>query len=133
MDQEETAENKDFLEPVDGKFIYQVDKNMRVRFNSEGWVEEIGRGGPGDPMGTVLQGKPGTKLDDIQARRYYDLCARAILLDVHPQKNSSDRGGCEGLILFKDLEPGCRLYKRVNRVIEIANHNFKLGLKPLVE
>lgn len=128
MDQEETS---DVLEPVDGKFIFQVDKNMRVRFNSDGWVEEIGRGGNGDPMGTILQGKPGTKLDDVQARRYYDLYARAILLDVHPQRNSADKGGCEGLVLFKDLEPGCGLYERVSKVIAVANHHFKMDVKPL--
>ncbi|MCB1529798.1 MAG: hypothetical protein H6853_06890 [Rhodospirillales bacterium] len=129
MNQEETG---DVLEPVDGKFIFQVDRHMRVRFNSDGWVEEIGRGGNTDPMGTILQGKPGTKLDDVYARRYYDLYARAILLDVHPQKNSTDKGGCEGLILFRDLEPGSGLYERVSKVIAVANHHFKMDVKPLV-
>jgi hypothetical protein len=49
------AEATAYLTPVDGKFIFQIASNVRVRFNAEGWVEEIGRGGSGDSLGTTLQ------------------------------------------------------------------------------
>lgn len=117
-------------DPVEGRFIFQVDPNMRVRFNAEGWVEEIGKGGAGDPLGTKLQGKPGSKLDDIYTRRYYDLFTRAIILDIFPKQNS-DKSGAEGLVLFKDLEPGSPMYDRVNLLIAIANKHFSMNLKPL--
>lgn len=120
----------DIPEPVDGKFIFQVDPTMRIRFNNDGWVEEIGKGGPDDPLGTKLQGKPGSKRDDIFARRYYDLYTRAVILDIHP-RTPSDMCGAEGLILFRDLEPGSPLYERVNKIIAIANHAFGMNLKPL--
>ncbi len=117
-------------EPVEGRFIFQVDPNIRVRFNADGWVEEIGKGGAGDPLGTKLQGKPGSKLDDIYVRRYYDLYTRALILDVFPKQNS-DKSGAEGLVLFKDLEPGSPMYDRVNLLIAIANKHFSMNLKPL--
>lgn len=117
-------------DPVDGKFIFQIDANMRIRFNADGWVEEIGKGGAGDALGTKLQGKPGSKLDDIYVRRYYDLFSRALILDVFP-KQASDRSGAEGLILFKDLESGSPMYDRVNMIIGIANKHFNMNLKLL--
>ena len=117
-------------QPVDGKFIFQIDSNIRIRFNADGWVEEIGRGGADDPLGTILQGKPGSKLDDIFARRYYDLYTRAIILDIFP-KRDSDRSGAEGLVLFKDLEQGSHMYERVQLIIRIANEAFGLNIKPL--
>jgi len=127
-----TAPNADkaYLKPVDGKFIYQIDSNMRIRFNADGWVEEIGKGGAEDPLGSKLQGKPGTKRDDIFARRYYDLYTRCIIIDIFP-KISTDRSGAEGLVLFKDLEIGSPLYDRVNKIIEIACKDFGLSIKSL--
>lgn len=130
MDQENRDETSNSLEPIDGKFIYQVDSNVRVRFNADGWAEEIGKGGADDPLGSKLQGKPASKRDDIYARRYYDLYTRAIILDIFP-KISSDMSGAEGLVLFKDLEPGSPMFDRVNKIIEISNHAFKTNLKPL--
>jgi hypothetical protein len=118
------------IEPVEGKFIFQIEPHMRIRFNADGWVEEIGRGGKEDPLGTKLQGKPASKLDDIYARRYYDLHTRCIILDIFP-KISSDRSGAEGLVLFKDLEPGSTMYDRVNLIIKIANEQFAMNIKPL--
>lgn len=117
-------------DPVDGRFIFQIDANLRIRFNADGWVEEIGKGGAGDPLGTKLQGKPGSKLDDIFVRRYYDLFTRALILDVFP-KQSSDKSGAEGLVLFKDLEQGSPMYDRVNTIIAIGNKHFNMDLKPL--
>ncbi len=128
--EEESNKASGFPEPVDGKFIYQIDPNIRVRFNADGWVEEIGKGGADDPMGAKLQGKPGTKRDDIYARRYYDLYTRCLIIDIHP-KISTDMSGAEGLVLFKDLEPGSPMFDRVNKVIEISNHAFKTDLKAL--
>ncbi|MEM6781853.1 MAG: hypothetical protein AAF569_08320 [Pseudomonadota bacterium] len=125
-----TNDTQDVPQPVDGKFIFQIDQNMRIRFNADGWVEEIGKGGSGDALGTKLQGKPGSKLDDIYARRYYDLYSRVVLLDVHPKQNS-DRSGTEGMIMFKDLEPGSLMYDRINMVIAIGNHHFNMNLRPL--
>lgn len=116
--------------PVDGKFIFEIDRNVRIRFNSDGWVEEIGKGGPEDPLGTVLQGRPQSKRDDIFARRYYDLFTRAIIIDIHP-KVPTDNSGATGLVLFKDLEPGSPMYDRVNKIIAIANHAYGMNLKPL--
>jgi len=117
-------------DPVDGKFIFEMSSNVRIRFNADGWVEEIGKGGPGDPMGTRLQGSPATKLDDICARRYYDLYTRVLLIDIHPRK-ASDACGAEGLVRFKDLEPESPMYERVNLIIRIANHHFGMNLKEL--
>jgi len=130
MSEEKAAPSVNVPEPVDGKFVFQISKTTRIRFNAEGWVEEIGKGGRDDPLGTKLQGGGGTKLDDILARRYYDLYTRAIILDVHPQKDS-DKSGAEGLVLFKNLEPGSVMYDRVNLIIAIANHHFGMGMKPL--
>ncbi|MGZ9097225.1 MAG: hypothetical protein ACXW30_02885 [Micavibrio sp.] len=117
-------------DPVEGKFIFQLGNNIRARFNADGWVEEIGRGGPNDPLGTVLQGQAGSKLDDLFVRRYYDLHMRAVIIDVHPKKSTSPSGAA-GLILFKDLEAGSTGYLRVNKIIAIANHHFNMGIKPL--
>ena len=117
-------------DPVEGKYIFDVSNNMRIRFNADGWVEEIGKGGSSDPLGTKLQGKPGSKLDDIYARRYYDLYTRAIILDIFP-KRDTDKSGAEGLVLFKDLETGSPLHERVNLIIAIANHHFGMDIKPL--
>ena len=117
-------------DPVNGKFIFEVDKGLHIRFNADGWVEEIGKGGGDDPLGTKLQGKPGSKLDDIYARRYYDLYSRVLILDIHP-KMSSDRSGSTAHIMFKDLESGSPMYDRVNLIIAIANQHFGMNLKPL--
>jgi hypothetical protein len=117
-------------EPIDGKFIFQIDKNMRVRFNADGWVEEIGKGGAGDTLATRLQGKPNSKLDDIFARRFYDIFARVILLDIYANR-SSDFTNTGGVITFKDLEPGSILYERVNLIIAIGNKHFGFNQKPL--
>ena len=130
MEQDKTAATPSVPEPVEGKFIFQLDPNIRIRFNADGWVEEIGKGGPEDPLGTKLQGKPGTKRDDIYARRYYDLLTRCLIIDIHP-KISSDMSGAEGLVMFKDLEPDSPMFERVNLIINIANHHFSMGLKPL--
>ncbi len=116
--------------PVDGKFVFQVGPSMRIRFNAEGWVEEIGKGTPEDE-GTVLAGVPGTKLDDIYAVRYYDLYSRMVLLDVHAGKGSSDKSRGSGAILFKDLDPSSPMYKRVNMAIKIGNHYFNMNIKEL--
>ncbi len=118
------------LEPVEGKFIFQADKNMRVRFNADGWVEEIGKGGTGDTLGTKLQGKAGSKLDDIYAPRYYDLFSRIVILDIHAARQS-DKSGSGGIIRFKDLEEGSQLYNRINTIIAIGNKHFAMNLKPL--
>ena len=130
MDQTDTAKSATIPEPVDGKFIFEIDAGVRIRFNADGWVEEIGKGGPEDPLGTKLHGKPTSKRDDVHARRYYDLYTRALLIDIH-SKIDNDRSGTEGLVLFRDLEPGSPMHERVNRIIAIANHAFKMNLKPL--
>ena len=117
-------------DPVDGKFIFQIAPGVRIRFNADGWVEEIGKGGPEDPLGTLMQGKSGTKRDDIYARRYYDLYTRCLIIDIHP-KISTDMSGAEGLVMFKDLDPDSPTYDRVNLIIAIANHHFSMNLKPL--
>ncbi len=118
------------LEPVDGKFVFEVDTGMRVRFNADGWVEEIGKGGRDDPLGTKLQGKPSSKRDDLMVRRYYDLYSRAIILEVYPDTDN-DRCKADGLLLFKDLEAGSPMYDRVNLLIRIANTHFNMNMKPL--
>lgn len=123
-----TKEND--IQPVDGKYIFQVSPTTRIRFNNDGWVEEIGRGGADDPLGTRLQGKPSSKRDDIFARRYYDLYTRCILLDIHPYKEN-DQSGTGGVIMFKDLDPDSPMFERVNLIIAIANHHFEMGLKQL--
>lgn len=110
-------------EPVEGKYIFQVASNIRIRFNADGWVEEIGRGGREDPLGTILQAKSGSKRDDVYARRFYDLYTRAVLLDIIP-KNPADRTDTGGMVLFRDLEPGSVMFDRVNLIISIANHHF---------
>lgn len=131
MNQENsTAPAEDFLKPVDGKFVFQVDPVMRVRFNADGWVEEIGKGGPDDPLGGKLQGKPASKRDDLNVRRYYDLYTRAIILEIYPD-TANDRCKAEGLVLFKDLEPDSPMYDRVNKIIKIGNDSFKMNLKAL--
>lgn len=117
-------------EPVEGKHIFQISPYMRVRFNADGWVEEIGRGGPEDPLGTRLQGKPANKRDDVYARRYYDLYSRCVILDVFP-KLAGDMSGASGLMPFRMLEAGSPLYERVELLIAIGNHHFSMGLKPL--
>ncbi len=117
-------------EPVEGKYIFQLTNNLRVRFNADGWVEEIGKGGPNDPLGTILQGQAGNKQDDLFARRYYDLYMRAVILDIHPKKTTSTSGAA-GMILFKDIEPGTPGHARINKIIAIANHHFKMEIKPL--
>ncbi|OIN87973.1 MAG: hypothetical protein AUJ12_00105 [Alphaproteobacteria bacterium CG1_02_46_17] len=116
--------------PVEGKHIFQISNNIRIRYNADGWVEEIGSGGADDPLGTRLQGKPNSKRDDIYARRYYDLYSRCVILDIHP-KLTSDMSGTGGIILFKDIEPASPMFARVNLIITIANHHFGMDLKPL--
>ena len=117
-------------EPVDGKFIFQIDPAIRVRFNADGWVEEVGKGGEEEPLSTRLQGHSGTKFDDYYARRVYDLYSRAVMFDIHP-KRLSEQGFGAGLILFKDLETDSQIYDRVSKIIQIANHHFKMNIKPL--
>ena len=117
-------------EPVDGKFVFQASPNMRIRFNADGWVEEIGKGTPDDSE-TILNGVPGTKLDDLFASRYYDLYARVILFDIHPTKGSGDLSRAYGTVLFRDLDPSSPLYTRVNMAIKIGNHYFGMNIKEL--
>ncbi len=121
---------KDIPAPVEGKFVFQIDAGVQIRFNADGWVEEIGKGGPEDSLGTQLHGKAGSKLDDRFARRYYDLYTRAIIIDIFSRRET-DRSAGRGLLPFKDLEPDSPMYKRVNKIIEIGNHYFNMGLKPL--
>ena len=116
----------------EGKFVFQIDGNMRIRFNADGWVEEIGKGGDEDAVGTRLQGTAGTRLDDVYARRVYDLFTRVVIFDIHP-KRSSEVAVSAGLMAFKDLEPGSHTYTRVNKIIEIANQQFSMGIKALGE
>lgn len=112
------------------KAIFQIEPYMKVRFNNDGWVEEIGRGGAEDPPGVIMQGLSGSKLDDIFARRFYDLYSRVVIFDIHPRR-PTDQTCVSGVILFKDLEPDSPLYKRVNKIIELGNQNFNLNIKPL--
>lgn len=116
--------------PVEGKFIFQVDPGIRIRFNADGWVEEVGKGGEEEPISTRLQGQAGTKFDDYYARRFYDLYSRTVIFDIHP-KRLSEQSVAAGIILFKDLEPGSHIYDRLSKIIAIANHHFKLNVKPL--
>ena len=39
MNQEKSAESQNIPQPVDGKFIFQIDPQVRIRFNADGWVE----------------------------------------------------------------------------------------------
>ncbi len=117
-------------QPVDGQFVFQVGPGTRIRFNAEGWVEEIGKGTT-EENETVLNGVPGTKLDDLYASRYYDLYTRVVLLDIHAAKGSLDHSRGYGCILFKDLEPDSPIYNRVNTAIKIGNNYFKMNIKPL--
>ena len=126
----EQNNTNDIPEPTEGKYIFKVASNQHIRFNAAGWVEEIGRSGPEDPLGTILQAKSGSKRDDVYARRFYDLYTRAILLDIIP-KNPSDRTDTGGLVMFRDLEEGSVMYDRVNLIISIANHHFGTSFKKL--
>lgn len=116
--------------PVEGKFIFQVEPSMRVRFNGDGWVEEIGSGAPDDHTGTRLQGKQGTARDDLYARRYYDLYARVMMVDIHSRVEGMPMGA-EGMLPFRQLEPGSRIHERVNKIIAIGNAHFNMNVKPL--
>lgn len=116
--------------PPASKTIFQIESYMKIRFNNDGWVEEIGRGGEEDPPGTILNGLSGSKLDDIFARRFYDLYSRVVIFEIHPRR-PTDQTAATGVILFRDLEPGSPLYNRVNKIIELANQNFNMNLKPL--
>jgi len=122
MKEDNMNNTQNIPEPVEGRFIYQIDANIRIRFNGDGWVEEIGKGGPDDPLGTKLQGKPASKRDDIYARRYYDLLSRAVIIDIHP-KISTD--------MFRDIDPDAPLYERINKIIAISNHAFGTNMKLL--
>lgn len=113
-----------------GKTIFQIEPHMKVRFNSDGWVEELGRGGEENPPGTILQGLSGSKLDDIFARRFYDLYSRVIIFEIHPRR-TADTTNATGTMLFKDLEPGSPMYIRVNKIIDYGNQNFSLNIAPL--
>jgi hypothetical protein len=93
-------------------------------------VEEIGKGGDEDSVGTRMQGSAGTRLDDLYARRLYDLFTRVVIFDIHP-KRSTEAPVSAGLMLFKDLEPGSHTYTRLSKIIEIANEQFGMGIKPL--
>ncbi len=130
MTKQDPATAKNIPDPVEGKTVFQINANIRIRFNSDGWVEEISKGGADDPLGTTLQGRSGSRLDDVCARRYYDLFTRAIVLDIYPRR-AERHSGATGLVLFKDLEQDSPLYQRVRKIIEIGNHHFNLGLKPL--
>ena len=116
-------------DPIEGKYIFQADSSMQIRFNADGWVEEIGRSEKSS-VGTRLQGKQSTKLDDIYARRYYDLHSRSVILDIFPNR-ASDQSGAGGVLSFKDLEQGSVIYTRVQTVIAIANKHFGMNIKPL--
>ena len=117
-------------EPVDGQFVFQIGPSMRIRFNADGWIEEIGKGTP-DESETVLNGVPGTKLDDLYASRYYDLYSRVVLIDVHAAKGSQDHSRAYGCIPFKELDPASVLYGRVKTAIEIGNHYFGMKVQQL--
>lgn len=118
------------ITPVEGKFIFQMDANIRVRFNADGWVEEMGKGGEDDSIGTRLQGHGGSRLDDTYARRFYDLYTRVVIFSLHP-KRTTDQAVSAGLIKFSDLEPGTQGYERLSKIITIANRNFNMNIKPL--
>lgn len=116
--------------PPASKTIVQLEPHMKIRFNSDGWVEELGRGGEEDPPGTILNGLSGSKLDDIFARRFYDLYSRVVILEIHPRR-TTDQTSATGVITFKDLEPDSPMYRRVSKIIELANQNFNMNIKPL--
>lgn len=117
-------------DPVEGKYIFQVDPMMQIRMNADGWVEEIGKTKRDTNLGTRLQGRPGTKLDDIYGRRYYDLFSRVVIVDIYPHRQS-DQSGSGGIIAFKDLEEGSVIYKRVQTAIDIANKHFGFSIASL--
>ena len=129
MDQPATAA-PNIPAPIEGKTVFQISPDVRIRFNADGWVEELGRGGPEEPLGTLLSGRSGSQLDDRFARRYYDLYSRVIIFDIF-SKRETDRSAGRGLVSFKDLEPDSPMYRRVNKIIEIGNHYLKMSLKPL--
>lgn len=116
--------------PSASKTIFQIESYMKIRFNNDGWVEEIGRGGEEDPPGTILNGLSGSKLDDIFARRFYDLYSRVVIFEIHPRR-PTDQTSATGVIPFRDLEPDSPIYNRVSKIIELANQNFNMNLKPL--
>lgn len=126
----EFNKTKNIPNPVDGKYIFQVDPNIRVRFNADGWVEEIGKGGEEDSMGVRLQGLAGSRLDDVYARRFYDLYARVVIFDLHP-KRVTEQAAAAGLLTFRELEADSQIYSRVQKIIAIGNHHFNLNVKPL--
>ncbi len=103
---------------------------MHVRFNADGWVEELGRGTEGLPAGTALGGLASSKLDDIYARRFYDLYSRTIIFDIRPRRET-DLTRATGTMAFRDLDPDSPIYQRVNKIIAIANEQFQMNIKPL--
>lgn len=115
---------------TNSKTILQLEPHMRVRFNNDGWVEELGRGGEDNPPGTALQGLSGSKLDDIIARRFYDLYSRVVIFEIHPRR-ATDTMNATGTMLFRDLEPDSPMFNRVNKIIEYGNQTFNMNIKPL--
>lgn len=125
------SEEFDVPKPPESKFVFALEGGMRIRFNADGWVEEIGKGiGDEDMVGTRLQGSGGTKMDDVYARRIYDLYSRVVIYDLHPRR-STEQAVAAGLLAFKDLEPGSHVYTRLTKIIEIANEKFTLNIRPL--
>lgn len=112
------------------KTIYQLEPHMHVRFNTDGWVEELGRGTEGLPAGTALGGLASSKLDDIYARRFYDLYSRTIIFDIRPRRET-DLTRATGTMAFRDLDPDSPIYQRINKIIAIANEQFQMNIKPL--
>lgn len=123
-------EEFDVPRPPESKFIFSLDGGMRIRFNADGWVEEIGKTGSDDAVGTRLQGSGMTKLDDVYARRIYDLYGRVVIYDMHP-KRQTEQAISAGLLPFRSVEPGSHLFTRLTQIIEIANEKFNLNIKPL--
>lgn len=115
---------------TNSKTILQLEPHMKIRFNNDGWVEELGRGGEDSTPGTALQGLSGSKLDDIIARRFYDLYSRVIIFEIHPRR-TTDTTNATGMMLFRDLEPDSPMFNRVNKIIEYANQTFNMNIKPL--
>lgn len=120
----------DIMTPVEGRFIFQVEPNMRVRFNGDGWVEELGNPEPDAPLGTRLQARQGTARDDLYARRYYDLYSRVVFFDIHSRVEGMV-AGADGAIPFRMLEAGSRLFERLNKIIAIGNSQFNMNVRPL--